>query len=81
MDKECRQVRLRTRKNRQHNEKHKNKRNQYQEPRNSRVTILADEVKNPSPEKDIDELNHKQQEEIGNAHMHTCQLKSIHIAG
>ena len=65
---------LRTRENRQQNEKHENKRNQNQQPRNARVSILADEVKNPCPEKDIYQLNDKQQKKIWDSHMHASQL-------
>jgi hypothetical protein len=72
---------LRTGQERQDNEKHENKRNQYQQPRNSRVPILADQVQYPSPEQDVDEFYHKQQQEIRNAHMHASQLQSVHVAG
>lgn len=53
------EVHLSARNNGQDNHKHKNKRNQDQKPRNSRVSILADEVQNPSPEEDIDKLKGK----------------------
>jgi hypothetical protein len=45
------------------------------------VSILANEIKDPSPEKDIDELNNKQEKETRNAHLHSSQLKGIHVAG
>ncbi len=53
------EVHLSARNNGQDNHKHKNKRNQDQKPRNSRVSILADEVQYPSPEEDIDKLKGK----------------------
>lgn len=74
-------MRLSARNNRQHNNKHKDKRNQDQKPRDSRVTILADEVQNPSPEEDIDEFNDKKEEEVWNAHVHSSQLKGVHVTG
>jgi hypothetical protein len=45
------------------------------------VTILADEVQNPSPEEDIDEFNDKKEEEVWNAHVHSSQLKGVHVTG
>lgn len=71
---------LSTRNDAEKNKEHKNNRNQHKQPRNASVTILADEVKNPSPEKDVDELYHKQQKEVGNTHMHSSQLECVHVA-
>jgi len=45
------------------------------------VTVLADQVQHPSPEKDVNELHHKQQQQIGNAHMHASQLQGVHVTG
>jgi hypothetical protein len=45
------------------------------------VTILADQVQDPSPEKDVDQFHHKQQQKIRNAHVHSRQLQGVHVTG
>jgi hypothetical protein len=45
------------------------------------VSVLANQVQNPSPEENIDELDDKKEEEVGNAHVHSCQLKGVHVTG
>jgi hypothetical protein len=43
------------------------------------MSILADEVQDPSPEKNVDEFHNKQQQEIWNAHVHSSQLEGVHV--
>ena len=53
--------------NHSHNNKHKNERNKNKEPSNSSVSILANQVQNPCPEKDVNELDNENQGCIRNA--------------
>ena len=45
------------------------------------MSILAHQVKNPSPEEDIDKLDDEKEEKVGNMHSHSSKLKSVHVAG
>jgi hypothetical protein len=53
--------------NHPHNNKHKNKRDKNEKPRDSSVAILANQVQNPSPEKDVNELDNENQGRVRNA--------------
>jgi len=45
--------------NHSHNHKHKNKRNKNKEPSYSGVAIFADQIQDPSPEKNVYEFHDK----------------------
>jgi hypothetical protein len=58
--------------------KKKDKRNKNKEPCNARVSRTTDQVQNPSPEKDINELHDEEQECAANARSH--RTHGIHIS-